>query len=447
MKKYKLIKEYPGSDHEGIIVSLKTPNGLYEGYQYNYYSKHVENQPEYWEEVKDYAYQILSFSAVFWSEGLATLNERGNYSTTDSSTGWTLHEMIEEGNCVKNGKVQIHSVKRLSDGEIFTIGDRAKTITSKGSHDITQFKITQRCTGKDANGNYIYDGIDAMWVDWEENRGGNWLDSTEKVIQKDFKILSFKQDSGIIDLWTLFREGWSRNINGYPVTGPYTTEAILNNKLYNIHSVKHLSDGEVFTVGDLVKTPYTNYTRIVEFKNPEAEEFFIGIPTGFTRLLSLEKVKNPIFLTHNGKDIFTGDKVWYVNKENSYYDYIIVSKETKFCSDTRAYFLTRVEAEEYIAKNKPLFTTEDGDSIRHGEGYYFVNIDFNIDVSKANFQAVAMSDKKKYFATSAAAENYVVQKSPSLSIEDFWEFDSWGGSNIAKSKRLKRLVKERLNLK
>jgi len=29
----------------------------------------------------------------------------------------------------------------------------------------------------------IYDGIDAMWINWEENCGGNWLDSTEKVKQ------------------------------------------------------------------------------------------------------------------------------------------------------------------------------------------------------------------------------------------------------------------------
>ena len=270
----------------------------------------------------------------------------------------------------------------------------------------------------------------------------------EEVIENSFEILSFKQDSGITDLWTLFREGWSRNVNGYPVTGPYTTEAILNNKLYNIHSVKRLSDGEIFTVGDLVKTPYTDCIGITGFQNPEGNEFFIEIPTGFTRLLNLEKVKNPIFLTHDGKDIFDGDKVWYVNKENLYHDYAIALARTSFNSNTHAYFLTREGAEDYIEKNKVLFITEDGVGIKKGDmihGIYRTTNAISNTVVGCNrglhdtFEAI--------FSTRAAAENYLVQKSHSLSIEDFWEFVCWGGSNIAKSKRLKRLVKERLGLK
>lgn len=272
-------------------------------------------------------------------------------------------------------------------------------------------------------------------------------DFYEEVVEKDYEILSFKQDSSIKDLWTKFLGGWSRNVNGYPATGPYTLEDILKNNLYKIHSVKRLSDGEVFTVGDSVKTPYTDCTRIIGFKNPEAEEFFIEIPTGFTRLISLEKIKQPIFLTHDGKDIFDRDKIWYVNKENFYYDYIIVSKETKFCSDIRAYFLTRVEAEEYIAKNKPLFISEDGYDIKEGDMYYFVDTDFSVSLAPNASAGCGQYSERKYFATLAAAENCATQHSRVLSIEDFWEFVSWGGSNIAKSKRLKRLVRERLNLK
>jgi len=59
-------------------------------------------------------------------------------------------------------------------------------------------------------------------------------------------------------------------------------------------------------------------------------------------------------------------------------------------------------------------------------------------------QGSGMYDERKYFSTYSAAENYTIKKCKALSIEDFWEFQSWGGSIIAKSKRLKRLVKERL---
>ena len=283
MKKFKLIKEYPGSDHEGIIVSLKTPNGLYEGYQYNYYTKHVENNPEYWEEVIEKDYEIL---------------------------------------IARVAPQEILSVKRLSDGEVFTIGDLITGYSYEDARSIQTIKICR----------YI----------------------------------------GIIKL--------------------------------------------------------------------EQEK-------GFTELHSATKVKQPIFLTHDGKDIFAGDKVWYVNKENFYYDYILAFPEVKFNSEIRAYFLTRVEAEDYIERNKPLFTTEDGYSIRKGDKYYFVDTDFSVSLAPNASAGCGQYSERKYFATSAAAENYVVQKSPSLSIEDFWEFVCWGGSNIAKSKRLKRLVKERLNLK
>jgi hypothetical protein len=279
MRKFKLIKEYPGSDHEGIIVSLKTPNGLYEGYQYNYSTKHVENNPEYWEEVLEKDYQVL--------------------------------------------------ISRVVPQEIL--------------------------------------------------------------------------------------------------------------------SVKRLSDGEVFTVGDLIKTPYTDCTPIIGFNTKYSTEYFIEVPTGFTRLLSLEKAKQPIFLTHDGKDIFPEDTVWYVNKENLYYDYIKAYPEVKFNSEIRAYFLTEEAAVDYIKKNKVLFTTEDGVGIKKGDTYFFVDTDFSINLSNAH-PGCGQYSERKYFSTFETAQYYVIVNAKVLSIEEFWEFVSKPGSNVVKQKALKRLVKQRLKI-
>jgi hypothetical protein len=280
MKKFKLIKEYPGSDHEGIIVSLKTPNGLYEGYQYNYSTKHVENNPEYWEEVIEKDYQVL--------------------------------------------------ISRVVPQEIL--------------------------------------------------------------------------------------------------------------------SVKRLSDGEVFTVGDLIKTPYTDCTPIIGFNTKYSTEYFIEVPTGFTRLLSLEKAKQPIFLTHDGKDIFPEDTVWYVNKENLYYDYIKAYPEVKFNSEIRAYFLTEEAAEEYISKNKVLFITEDGVGITYGDEVWWItgnNIIHNVNRWTGGNQCY---ESNKYFSTKEAAQYHVIVNAKVLSIEEFWKFVSKPGSNLIKQKALKRLVKERLKI-
>ena len=296
MKKYKLIKEYPGSDHEGIIVSLKTPNGLYEGYQHNYYTKHVENNPEYWEE----------------------------------------------------------------------------------------------------------------------------------VIEKDYEILSFKQDSSITDLWTKFTGGWSRNINGYPVTGPYTLEDILKNNLYKIHSVKRLSDGEVFTVGDRAKVYEYGSVKTIDSIDlvtkcsSMKQGIWLNYNSGSSHIThAIKQIKQPIFLTHDGKDIFEEDKVWYVNKENLYYDHIIAFPEVKFNSEIRAYFLTREGAEDYIEKNKVLFTTEDGVSIKRGDTIHTVQSSLDgIDrIMVVNFRPKDYPTLK-VFSTRAAAENYIERNKPQLSIED-----------------------------
>lgn len=128
-----------------------------------------------------------------------------------------------------------------------------------------------------------------------------------------------------------------------------------------ILSVKRLSDGEVFTVGDKVKvTDFGSIKNIdgITYENGNTslkEGAWISYNTGMSHLDGVKKVKQPIFLTHDGEDIFDGDKVWYVNKENFYYDYIITHSEVKFYSDLNAYFLTREEAEDYIKKNKVPF--------------------------------------------------------------------------------------------
>lgn len=214
---------------------------------------------------------------------------------------------------------------------------------------------------------------------------------------------------------------------------------------YTILSIKRLSDGEVFTVGDLIKTPYTESTPIIGFDTKYSTEYFIEVSTGFTRLLTLEKVKQAIFLTHDGKDIFEGDKVWYVNKESPYSSSAFIAiSATKFYSDMNAYFLTQEAASEYISRNKVLFTTEDGVGIKRGDTFYFVDTDLSIGLSNTKYEKC---NGRKYFSTFEPAQYYVIVNAKVLSIEEFWNFVSKPGSNVVKQKQLKRLVKERLNLK
>lgn len=101
--------------------------------------KYIENSSD-WEEIVENTkdYQILSFSYPnAWDSDLATLHDNGSYKLKKNLLGWSLNSLLNEGTSVKSGDIKIHSVKRLSDGEVFTIGDRCK----KGI--ITEFRISE----------------------------------------------------------------------------------------------------------------------------------------------------------------------------------------------------------------------------------------------------------------------------------------------------------------
>ena len=291
MKKYILIKEYPGSLKLGTICSSENKTVLWKGIKY------YELYPEFYKEVVEKDYEILKTCRI---EGA------------------------------------IYSVKRISDGVIFTVGDNARTLDSHNSHVIRQFRVKQKCFGRNFSGKYTYDDIDRIWVDWEENCGGNWLESTEKLRQ-------------------------------------------------------------------------------------------------------------PVFITHDNKVIFAGDKVWWVNKDGSGSNGYGFAGDM-FYPDTFAYFLTEEDSINFRTQNEVLFKTHDGVDVRKGDVIYIAYYD-NRDISSIavnEWRPKVAEEGSAWFSTYSAAENYTIQKYKALSIEDFWEFQSWGGSIIAKSKRLKRLVKERL---
>ena len=363
MRKFKLIKQYPGSGAVETIVELTERMNL----------AYFTDNPDFYEEVVEKDYEILISRVV---------------------------------------PKEILSVKRLSDGEVFTVGDKVEGGIILGIH-IDKFYTGglafSLCTSKVES-----------------------LCSIEKVIEKDYEIVSYVAKDNPNNITTK-RRG-----------------AHLHEEYWKIHSIKRLSDGEVFTVGDKI-TGYS-YEDARSIQTIKLCRYIGRIKLeqykGFTELHSATKAKQPIFLTHDGKDIFEGDTIWYVNKENFYYDYIITHSGVKFNSDLNAYFLTREEAEDYIKRNKVLFTTEDGVGIKKGDMIHGIYRTTNaISNTVVGFNNGVCDPFVAIFSTRAAAENYLVQKSHSLSIEDFWEFVCWGGSNIAKSKRLKRLVKDRLGIK
>jgi len=114
MKKYRLIKEYPGSPDIGYITSNENLIRLYREY------------PEHWEEVIESDYEVLEIS---WKDKMGI-------HVYDMNMGASLSDRLY-------AEYKIHSVRRLSDGEVFTIGDKVQ-VNNKGlTKEIKEIHIYQ----------------------------------------------------------------------------------------------------------------------------------------------------------------------------------------------------------------------------------------------------------------------------------------------------------------
>lgn len=115
MKRYRLIKIYPGSPELGYIFNV---NDTVIGKKLHVCTKAlyinpeiVTNHPLYWEEVIDSNYIILKIQT----------NVQGRISDYSKD----LEEYVKA--TLKCAGTSIHSIKRLSDNAVFTVGDKIRT--------------------------------------------------------------------------------------------------------------------------------------------------------------------------------------------------------------------------------------------------------------------------------------------------------------------------------
>jgi hypothetical protein len=118
MKKYKLIKEYPGSPKlKNIVIQDKTFKDCYiVSETSNYHEWKVydcENYPEFWEEIVEKDYEILSF-----------YNKEGNSYYNITTFGYYSEPASQRSLEFCTLYYKINSIKRLSDSEIFAVGDK-----------------------------------------------------------------------------------------------------------------------------------------------------------------------------------------------------------------------------------------------------------------------------------------------------------------------------------
>lgn len=166
--------------------------------------------------------------------------------------------------------------------------------------------------------------------------------------------------------------------------GDYATEKL------KIYSVKRLSDGEVFTVGD--KLDETSFIQGAK-SHPISKDNII------TRIGIVKDVSNDVVSPY---------------AKNKYKDKLF------FCA-SNSYDNLNVSLDNAKKAEKPLMLTKDGVEVFDGERVYQVStIDrmYIIHTTTVRKEITPPPSYFKYFSTKEAAENYIMLNKPVLSLND-----------------------------
>lgn len=303
MKKYKLIKEYPGSPELNTIVrrwtkkenSSKILYGTDNSLSPALEPTIIENYPEFWEEVRE---KIL----IFISEEGINVYEGEKYFAICPDT----FEIVE-------------------------------SIADYNSRESDWYKFALKYNAE----NYV-----------NQNK-------------KEYKILSFKGTRGIYlrngnkDIWEL---------NDVPQIDRTEKHYLNNPNTYQVYSVKRLSDGEVFTIGDKItgKSQYNCIINSIEL-NPNCNQIMFNRLDEGIDLINAKHIKQPLFTTEDGIDIFESSDIFYYVKFTQYnmtigkpFEIVRGTHPTfKYEPQYEKYFSTKEAAEEYIIMNKPCLSVND----------------------------------------------------------------------------------------
>ena len=188
--------------------------------------------------------------------------------------------------------------------------------------------------------------------------------SSEFWMELTYEILSFKSKFDKFYNPRLQKDGTFLNNplmsqNG----GGASLKWMLNEDEYYISSVKRLSDGEVFSIGDKInfRGLYGNnskhkYDTIKGFELKQDGSLGVKYHNDLVGIEKIQKYKEALFTTEDGVDIFEHDIYYAVNPE------LVISKWTAYknlIQKNVKIFAKKEKAEEHILMSKPCLSLND----------------------------------------------------------------------------------------
>jgi len=314
---------------------------------------------------------------------------------------------------------------------------------------------------------------------------------------KDYEILSF-----VVKNVEGFNGQILQKIDGYfGVKDFYVTEEdLLNSKIHTIHSVRRISDGEVFTVGEKVLSLHKDEFVIAGFKIGAENKMMILSDPDYAKsnLEYIQKIPTPS-PKEEGKIKINGHTVHYelgdngvpniisiagyifypaLNAQKTYTQSEVDAMMEKVWNAAREIDVTQYKGVDILKKlvyqtfedyrksttnpappiqeekKDVLFTTEDGVDIKEGDDIvlHHVSPNFDLSWSGSRFLAKQNRDYFKIFSTKEAAEQYILENKPCLSLNDLLEvwdgYKSYNNGHFKGSKmyeRFEQKAKQKIN--
>jgi len=216
---------------------------------------------------------------------------------------------------------------------------------------------TEAIKSKISNNLYNLVGYGISHATIIENQQEYWQEIKKELKEelKDYEILSYKYENRIFK-YTLNPpiigvSGFRHYENNGGILDEYSMKDLIPSP--TIHSVKRLSDGKVFTIGDSCLHKPTNTKFIIN------TIYFIDTQLVVNNyyLFNIEHIKEPLFTTFDNVDIYEGDEyytIWKDLRSNFIMRYNADKTSGKDIHIT--YFSTKQAAENYIICNKPVLS-------------------------------------------------------------------------------------------
>lgn len=199
---------------------------------------------------------------------------------------------------------------------------------------MSKYKLIKKYPGSPELGSILTESSENCRMYPTEECMKNYPEFWEEVVEKDYEILS----------WYFGDMNITKDPDG-------------SAKEYFIYSVKRLSDNEIFIIGDKVienVTGQKDFWIISEFSLKDSRCFSCGV-----NINNIEKVKEPLFITEDGYEIFEGNECWEVLENYEIYKVKIKSIETFIAGlekGNRKTFKCKENAEKWVEENKPKYS-------------------------------------------------------------------------------------------